>query len=70
MVSATFEIKNPKILKTYSLEGIKSTLEMILTDLENDFVEFGELSDEEFGNLPEKTKKKFKNFDKLEFIEL
>jgi hypothetical protein len=70
MVSATFEIKNPKILKTYSLEGIKSTLEMILTDLENDFVEFGELSDEEFDNLPKKTKKKFENFDKLEFIEL
>jgi hypothetical protein len=40
MNPVTIEINNPTILKTYDLNKIKSTLETILLDLKNNFVEF------------------------------
>lgn len=68
--TATITINNQTILWHYTVNKIKSVLEMILLDLQNNFVEFWELSNKEYENLSEKSKWKLNNIDKLNLIEL
>jgi uncharacterized protein (UPF0305 family) len=78
-MSVTFDIQ-PEILKKYSKKQLEKMFNIFLVQIENkklnddfeiteEFLDFRELSNEEVENLPEKTKWKLNNIDKLTFVE-